>query len=69
MSAATSDQTIRSNRRNRALLTLLYGAGLRISEPCGLKWRDLTEREGGAGQVTIYGKGGRTRVVLLSAAT
>jgi integrase/recombinase XerD len=57
------------NRRNRALLTLLYGAGLRISEPCGLKWRDLAEREGGAGQVTIYGKGGRTRVVLLSAAT
>ena len=30
--------------RNRALLTLLYGAGLRISEPCGLKWRDLAER-------------------------
>src|SRR5215212_4132938 len=26
--------------RNRALLTLLYGAGLRISEVCGLRRRD-----------------------------
>src|SRR5829696_7779884 len=51
--------------RNRALLTLLYGAGLRISEVCGLRWRDLAAREG-AGQVTVYGKGGKTRVVLLS---
>src|SRR5829696_3479334 len=53
------------NARNRALLTLLYGAGLRIAELCGLRWRDLAERDG-AGQVTVYGKGGKTRVVLLS---
>lgn len=54
--------------RNRALLTLLYGAGLRISEACGLCWRDLSERDG-AGQATVFGKGGKTRVVLLSAST
>ena len=60
---------LETNPRNNALLTLLYGAGLRISEPCDLKWRDLAEREGGAGQVTIYGKGGKTRVVLVSEAT
>ena len=54
--------------RNRALLTLLYGAGLRISEVCGLRWRDLIARDA-AGQVTVYGKGGKTRVVLLSART
>src|SRR4051812_1890478 len=53
------------NARNRTLLTLLYGGGLRISEICGLRWRDLAERDG-AGQVTVYGKGGKTRVVLLS---
>lgn len=52
--------------RDRALLTLLYGGGLRISEACALRWRDLTERDGGAAQVVIYGKGGKTRVVLLS---
>ena len=55
--------------RNRALLTLLYGAGLRISEACGLRWCDTAERDGGAGQVTAFGKGGKTRVVLLSVNT
>ncbi len=54
--------------RNLVLLLLLYAAGLRVSEVCGLKWRDLQEREG-AGQITVYGKGGKTRVVLLSLAT
>ena len=54
--------------RNRTLLTVLYGGGLRISEVCGLCWRDLAERDG-AGQATVYGKGGKTRVVLLSANT
>ena len=52
--------------RNAALLRLLYGAGLRISEPCGLRWRDLTPRDD-AGQVTVLGKGGKTRFILLSA--
>lgn len=51
--------------RNRAFLTLLYGAGLRISEGIGLRWRDLAAREG-SGQATVYGKGGKTRIVLLS---
>jgi integrase/recombinase XerD len=55
--------------RNRALLTLLYGGGLRIAEVSGLRWRDLAPRDGEAGQATVYGKGGKTRVVLLSAAT
>lgn len=54
--------------RNRVLLTVLYGGGLRISEVCGLRWRDLAARDD-AGQATIFGKGGKTRVVLLSAAT
>lgn len=54
--------------RNRVLLTVLYGGGLRISELCGLRWRDLAVRDA-AGQATIFGKGGKTRVVLLSAAT
>jgi integrase/recombinase XerD len=50
--------------RNHVLLRLLYLGGLRISEICGLTWRDLVER-GDAGQVTVFGKGGKTRVVLL----
>ena len=54
--------------RNRALLRLLYAGGLRVSEACALRWRDLQARDD-AGQVTVYGKGGKTRVVLLSPAT
>lgn len=54
--------------RNRVLLTVLYGGGLRVSEVCGLCWRDLAPRDE-AGQATVYGKGGKTRMVLLSAAT
>ncbi|MCJ2074783.1 tyrosine-type recombinase/integrase [Methylobacterium sp. E-016] len=54
------------NPRDRAFLTLLYGGGLRISEACALRWKDLAERDGGAGQATVFGKGGKTRAVLLS---
>ena len=48
------------------MLRLLYLGGLRISELCELRVRDLAAREG-AGQITVFGKGGKTRVVLLKA--
>jgi integrase/recombinase XerD len=56
------------NERNRTLLRLLYAGGLRVSEICGLTWRDVAPR-GEAGQITVLGKGGKTRAVLLSAPT
>jgi integrase/recombinase XerD len=52
------------NHRNQVLLRLLYVAGLRVSELAALEWRDLQPRDD-AGQVTVFGKGGKTRVVLL----
>lgn len=52
--------------RNRLMLRLLYAAGLRASELCSLCWRDLQPRDDG-GQVTVYGKGNKTRAVLLPA--
>jgi integrase/recombinase XerD len=55
---------LESNRRNKLILKLLYGAGLRVSELCGLKWCDL-KPSGESGQVTVFGKGGKTRVILL----
>jgi integrase/recombinase XerD len=52
--------------RNGTLLRLIYSAGLRVSEAISLCWRDLVER-GDAGQITVLGKGGKTRMVLLPA--
>jgi len=60
--------TLEPNPRNRLLLRLLYAGGLRVSELCGLRWRDVQPRDD-AGQVTLFGKGGKTRTVLLTAAT
>ena len=60
--------TLEPNPRNKALLRLLYGGGLRVSELCGLRWRDVLERDDSA-QITVFGKGGRTRHVLLSKGT
>jgi site-specific recombinase XerD len=45
--------------RDRALLELLYGAGLRAAEAVDLTRRDLDLN---AGLVTVHGKGGRWRV-------
>lgn len=56
------------NARNRAMLKLTYCAALRVSELVALRWRDLQDREQG-GQVTVFGKGGKTRAVVVSAAT
>jgi integrase/recombinase XerD len=57
--------SLEPNRRNAALIRLLYGAGLRISEACGLLWRDMKPRDD-SGQVVVFGKGSKTRVILLS---
>jgi integrase/recombinase XerD len=50
--------------RNAAILRLLYVAGLRVSELCSLKWKDLRARNEG-GQVTVMGKRGKTRSILV----
>jgi integrase/recombinase XerD len=50
--------------RNRMLLKLLYVSGVRVSELCGLRWQDAVARQE-AGQITVFGKGGKTRTILL----
>ncbi|GAC1457322.1 MAG: tyrosine-type recombinase/integrase [Chamaesiphon sp.] len=57
--------SLEPNPRNQLILRLLYSGGLRVSELCALKWNDLNVR-GHAGQVTVFGKGRKTRTVLLS---
>ena len=52
--------------RNRAILLTLYAGGFRVSEVSALKWSDLQRRDK-AGQITVFGKGGKTRTVLMPA--
>jgi site-specific recombinase XerD len=54
-----------SPRRSRddAILELLYGSGLRVSELCGVNLDDL---DLGGGTVTVWGKGAKQRMVPLS---
>jgi integrase/recombinase XerD len=52
--------------RDRAMLRLLYASGMRVAELCGLEWKHLQTRgPGQGGQVSVFGKGGRTRSILL----
>ena len=58
--------------RNHVLLRLFYASGGRVSDVEDLRWKDLKERpdlEGpdgqSGGQVTFFGKGGKTRAVTL----
>jgi integrase/recombinase XerD len=51
-----------SSRRDRALLELLYGTGMRISEAVGLSLGDLFLEEG---VLRAFGKGAKERVVPL----
>lgn len=49
-----------NNDRDRLLLSLLYGCGLRISEAINLRWEDLYN-----GKASIFGKGNKNRVVII----
>jgi integrase/recombinase XerC len=48
--------------RDRAILEVLYGAGLRISELCGLSLHDV---DLAAGTLRVLGKGNKERIVPL----
>ena len=58
--------SLEPNERNHALLLLLYASGVRVSEVGGLYWRDV-QGNGDGVQITVFGKGGKTRAVQLPA--
>lgn len=53
--------------RDRLILKLLYVSGARVGELCRLTWADAQARPEG-GQITVFGKGGKTRAILLKPA-
>ena len=52
--------------RDRMLLRLLYATRARVSEICAVKWRHV-QANGDSGQITLFGKGGKTHAVILPA--
>lgn len=54
-----------SSKRNHILILFVYATGARVSEVSALKWRDI-KKIGDRAQVTIYGKGDKTRIVTFS---
>lgn len=54
--------------RDQLMLRLLYISGVRVSELAQLKWCDLMPRAEG-GQITVFGKGGKTRAILMKPKT
>jgi integrase/recombinase XerC len=64
-SGPRSERPDRGALRDRALVELLYGAGLRVGEASALDVRDVDLHRG---EVRVMGKGGKERVVPLPAA-
>jgi integrase/recombinase XerC len=64
-SAPHRERAERGRLRDRALVELLYGAGLRVGETAALDVRDVDLHRG---EVRVMGKGGKERVVPLPAA-
>jgi site-specific recombinase XerD len=58
-----------SDGRDHALMRLAYAGGFRVSELVALRWSDCADAEDGCMFATVFGKGGKTRVVRISAAT
>jgi integrase/recombinase XerD len=55
--------------RNNAILQVLYVGGFRASEVAGIRWMDLRERTEGRGQITVIGKGNKSRTVMVKKET
>lgn len=61
---AQMDMSKHESHRNRAIIEILYGSGLRVSELVNLRLSDMYIKEG---YMRINGKGNKQRLVPLSA--
>lgn len=58
-----SEYQKRSAVRDIAVLELLFAAGLRVSELCALKQKDMELKQG---SIRIYGKGAKERIIQIT---
>jgi integrase/recombinase XerD len=65
-SQVTKMINLTTNHRNKILIRLLYATGARVSEITKLTWRDLRIQDNNTATVNIWGKGSKSRVVLIS---
>ena len=63
--ALREDESVWKRRRDDAILEMLYGSGLRVSELCGV---DIDSIDLKRHLVTVWGKGGKERRVPMSLA-
>ncbi len=61
--SAVADEDPAVDLRDRAVIELLYGSGLRVSELCGLTVRAVARK---SGSISVWGKGSKERRVPLS---
>lgn len=54
-----------TKERDVALIQFLYYTGARVGEVDELRWRDIRANRDGRGQVTLFGKGEKSRTVLI----
>lgn len=57
-----SKNNSKENEQQKILFNLLYGGGLRISEACNLRWKDLQFDER---RIRILGKGNKERLIIM----
>jgi integrase/recombinase XerD len=53
------------SKRDRVLIEVGYAGGLRVSELVALAWADVLPRDEGRVQLSVLGKGGKVRQVVL----
>ncbi len=53
--------------RDRLLIKFFYYTGARVGEVEGLTWKKLQPNRDGNGQVSLFGKGGKSRIVVIPA--
>lgn len=55
----------KGSERDRLILKFLYATGCRVSELVGLTWESCQSLDDGKGELTIHGKGDKTRTILI----